>query len=73
MAKKPTKTEIATMKVMADQGQTPKAIADALGRSNHTVARYLSDDVLQDDPVVNPTSAVKRVFFANILILHNPA
>lgn len=49
MAKRPTKVEIAEMKVLFDLGETPKAIARKLGRSHHTVKRYLLMDY-ENDP-----------------------
>ena len=49
---KPDNMKVAQMKYLSDMGSSHKAIARTLGCSNHTVKKYLSDDVLQDDPVI---------------------
>jgi len=49
--RKPSKTELANWKVQADLGQSPNAIADAAGRSHHTVIKYLRSDVYSDPKI----------------------
>src|SRR5262245_22739834 len=49
--RKPNKKELAQMKVMSDLGASPTAIAEKLGRSHHTVAKYLNSDVYSDTTI----------------------
>ena len=39
------------MKVMSDLGHSPSAIAENLGRSHHTVIKYLNSDVYSDPTI----------------------
>jgi hypothetical protein len=47
---KPTKQEIARMKVLADMGESNKSIARKLKRSHHTVKKYLQSREHLEDP-----------------------
>lgn len=49
---KPTKREIAKMKVLSDIGLSPKAISKKLSRSHHTIGKYLKDAEALNDPIV---------------------
>ena len=49
--RKPNKKELAKMKVMSDLGLSPTAIAEKLGRSHHTVIKYLNSDVYTDPAI----------------------
>src|SRR5262245_6063625 len=49
--RKPNKKELAQMKVMSDLGHSPSAIAEKLGRSHHTVIKYLNSDVYNDPTI----------------------
>ncbi|MBZ0156274.1 MAG: hypothetical protein K8I29_08720 [Alphaproteobacteria bacterium] len=48
---KPTKKELARMKVLSDMGHSPTAIAKKIGMSNHTVSKYLSMDLFSDPEI----------------------
>jgi hypothetical protein len=49
---RPNKKELARMKVMQDIGLSPTAISHRLGKSHHTVIKYLNDLSLFDDPTL---------------------
>ena len=49
--RKPNKKELAQMKVMSDLGASASAIAEKLGRSHHTVIKYLNSDVYGDPAI----------------------
>jgi len=49
--KKPNRKELARMKVMYDLGVTPTTIAGKLGRSHHTVIKYLQSEVYNDPSI----------------------
>src|SRR5215813_15209634 len=49
--RKPNKKELAQMKVMSDLGLSPTAIGEKLGRSHHTVIKYLNSDVYNDPTI----------------------
>jgi len=49
--KKPNKKELARMRVMHDLGITPTAIAGKLGKSHHTIIKYLQSDVFTDPTI----------------------
>jgi|SRR5262245_37871373 len=49
--RKPNKKELAQMKVMSDLGASASAIAEKLGRSHHTVIKYLNSDVYCDPAI----------------------
>ena len=49
--RKPNKKELAQMKLMSDLGASASAIAEKLGRSHHTVIKYLNSDVYTDPTI----------------------
>ncbi len=49
--RRPTKKELAKMKVMYDLGVTPTTIAGKLGKSHHTIIKYLQSDVFTDPTI----------------------
>jgi len=49
---KPTKTEVAKMIVHDELGKSYRAIGRMLGRSNHTVKKYLNSEAYLKDPAV---------------------
>ena len=51
-ARKPNKLEIATMQVHSALGESDHAIAKKIGRSNHTVRKYLNSEFHLNDPIV---------------------
>ena len=54
MSKKPrpNKKELAEMKVLHDLGHSPTAISKKIGKSHHTVIKYLNHHEIYDDPEV---------------------
>jgi len=49
--RRPTKKEFAKMKVMHDLGVTPTAIAAKMGKSHHTIQKYLNSAVFTDPTI----------------------
>ena len=49
---RPNKKEIAEMKVMTNLGESPTSIAKKMGKSHHTVQKYLDDLEIHQDPEV---------------------
>jgi hypothetical protein len=45
---KPTKTELAEMKVLNNLGHSPSNIAKTIGRSHNTVLKYLRSDIYEN-------------------------
>ncbi len=60
MSGKPNKKELARMKVMSDLGVSPTAIAGKLGRSHHTVIKYLQSDVYTDPSIGEIIERIKE-------------
>ncbi len=58
--KRPTKNELAKMKVMSDVGLTPTTIAGKLGKSHHTVIKYLQSDVYTDPSIGEIVERIKE-------------
>ncbi len=58
--KRPTKNELAKMKVMSDIGFTPTTIAGKLGKSHHTVIKYLQSDVYTDPSIGEIVERIKE-------------
>jgi hypothetical protein len=48
---RPNKKELARMKALQDIGLTPTAIARRMGKSHHTVIKYLNSNIF-DDPAI---------------------
>ena len=57
---KPNKNELAKMKVMYDLGVTPTTIAGKLGKSHHTVIKYLQSDVYTDPSIGKIIERIKE-------------
>ncbi len=49
--RRPTKVELGKMKIMHDLGVTPTAIAAKMGKSHHTIQKYLKSDVFTDPTI----------------------
>jgi len=49
--RKPTKKDLAKMKVMSELGVSPTAIAAKMGKSHHTIQKYLQSDVFTDPTI----------------------
>ena len=58
--KKPNKNELAKMKVMYDLGVSPTTIAGKLGKSHHTVIKYLQSDVYTDPSIGEIIGRIKE-------------
>ena len=58
--KRPTRLELAKMKVMSDVGLTPTTIAGKLGKSHHTVIKYLQSDVYTDPSIGEIVERIKE-------------
>lgn len=58
MAKRPDKKEISQMVALHRLGHTPKSIARRLGRSHHTVQRYLRSEIFQNDTEIKAMIAL---------------
>lgn len=48
---RPNKKELARMKVLADLGEAPTAIANRMNRSHHTIIKYLAEYDFSDPQV----------------------
>lgn len=48
---KPTKREIAEIKVLHNIGYSENAIGQMIGKSNHTIKKYLNSELLNDNQV----------------------
>ncbi len=58
--RKPNKKELARMKVMSELGVSPTAIAEKMGRSHHTVIKYLQSDVYTDPSIGEIIERIKE-------------
>ncbi len=65
----PDKKELARMKAMVDLGVSPTAVARRLGRSHHTVLRYLRSEVYQDPEVQTLVQQVKERELQDLYLL----
>jgi hypothetical protein len=57
--KKPNKNELAQMKVLSVLGHSPTAISRKMGKSHHTVIKYLSSEVYKDPNIQKMISIIK--------------
>ncbi len=67
--KRPTKNELAKMKVMSDVGLTPTTIAGKLGKSHHTVIKYLQSDVYTDPSIGKMIERIKEKETQDLYVL----
>ena len=58
--KKPSKKELARMKVMNDLGESPTSIAARMDRSHNTVIKYLESDVYNDPALSEMVEKIKE-------------
>ncbi len=58
--RKPNKKELARMKIMSELGVSPTAIAEKMGRSHHTVIKYLQSDVYTDPSIGEIIERIKE-------------
>ncbi len=57
---RPTKKELAQIKAFSDMGHTPTAVAKLVGRSHHTVIKYLDSEVFNDPEIGAIVSRIKE-------------
>jgi hypothetical protein len=58
--KRPDKKELAQMKVMSELGVLPTTIAKKMGKSHHTVIKYLKLDIFNDPEIQNLIEIIKK-------------
>ena len=68
-ATKPTKKELAHIKALSDLGHTPTAVAKKVGRSHHTVIKYLNSEVYNDPEIEAMVSRIKEKEIADLCLL----
>ncbi len=66
---KPNKKELAEMKVLKDMGVTPTTIAKQMGRSHHTVIKYLNSDVYNDPSIREIIERLKEKEIVDLYLL----
>lgn len=66
---KPTKKELARMKVMQEIGESPTAIARRLGRSHNTVIKYLESDVFNDPDIGELVERIRKKEVEDLYLL----
>ena len=70
MAKsKPTKPELAEIKVMSELGLSPNAIGKKIGKDPKTVRKYLNSDVYNYPDVRQLVSRIKEKELADLILL----
>ena len=57
---KPTLQELAEMKMMSNQGISPYTIGKKMGKSNHTVSKYLNSDVYENPELQELVSVISK-------------
>lgn len=67
--RKPDKRELARMKVLSELGQSPTAIARSLGRSHHTVIKYLNSEVYNDPTIQKIIEQIKAKELQDLTLL----
>src|SRR3990167_7716489 len=71
--KKPTKKELARMKVMQEIGESPTAIARRLGRSHNTILKYLRSEVFTDPDISQMVAQIKEKETADLYLIGGKA
>jgi hypothetical protein len=66
---KPNKKELAQMKVLSDLGYTPTAISKRMGKSHHTVIKYLNSDVYNDPDIQQMVETIKEKELSDLFLL----
>ncbi len=67
--KKPNKKELARMKVMSELGVTPTAIAAKMGKSHHTIQKYLQSDVFTDPTIKEIVEKIRETELNDLYLL----
>ncbi len=68
-ALKPTKPEIARMKVLSELGLTSSAIARKLNRSHHTIKKYLESEVYNTPEIHELVEEIKEKEVTDLYLL----
>jgi len=68
---RPTKKELAEMKVANELGVTPTAIARQMGKSHHTVIKYLQSDVYTDPGITKLVDTIRKNETNDLYVLSN--
>lgn len=66
---RPTKKELARMKVMHEIGESPTAIARRLGRSHNTIIKYLESDVFNDPDIGELVERIRKKEVEDLYLL----
>jgi len=69
MGRKPNKKELAKMKVMHDLGVTPTAIAAKMGKSHHTIQKYLNSVVFTDPTIKAIVEKIRETELNDLYLL----
>ncbi len=67
--RRPNKKELARMKVMYDLGVTPSTIAGKLGKSHHTIIKYLQSDVFTDPTIKEIVEKIRETELNDLYLL----
>jgi len=66
---RPNKKELARMKALQEIGITPTSIARKMGRSHHTVIKYLDSDVYNDPDIRSLVDRIKEKEINDLYLL----
>jgi predicted transcriptional regulator len=69
MARKPDKKELAKIKILSDSGESPSAIAKKLGRSHHTIIKYLDSEVYRDPSIKKLIEVIREKELEDLYLL----
>ena len=69
MAKRPNKKELARIKVLSDLGESASSIAKRMGRSHHTIGKYLKTDVFLDPTIQEILTTIKEKELSDLHLL----
>ena len=70
---KPTKKELARMKVMQEIGESPTAIARRMDRSHNTILKYLRSEVFTDPDISQMVAQIKEKETADLYLIGGKA
>ena len=67
--KKPNKKDLAKMRVMSELGMSSTAIAGKLGKSHHTIIKYLQSDVFTDPTIKEIVEKIRDTELNDLYLL----
>jgi predicted transcriptional regulator len=70
---KPTKKELARMKVMHELGVSPTAIAKRMGRSHNTIQKYLKSEIYSDPEIGKYVDKIREKELEDLYLLGGKA